>query len=299
MTPRPATLEASYAYCRQVAQGSGSNFCRAFGLLGPEKRRAMEALYAFMRLSDDLGDSDRPLADRRAALEQWRAQLTTSLAGQSEPQDTPSVLPALADTVARFQIPAEHLVAVLDGVAMDLDGCCYETFDELAAYCRRVASAVGRACLPVWGIRGDGALGPADQCGLAFQLTNILRDLKEDAQRGRVYLPREELRRYGYSPEDLAAGVADERFLRLIEFQLERTEQLYREGTALYDWLYPDGQRIFGMMLSVYHGLLRQIGRQPQVVLVRRVSLGWWSKTRIAARWLLAPPRRLRLPPRR
>ena len=298
MSPDAATLEASYARCRQVAKGSGSNFYRAFGLLGPEKRRAMDALYAFMRHTDDLGDGDQPLAARRAALDHWRAEVTAALAGetaQTEPDHEPNVLPALADTVARFQIPAEHLLAVLDGVQMDLDGVRYETFEELAEYCRRVASAVGRACLPIWGIRGDGALAPADQCGLAFQLTNILRDLKEDAARGRIYLPLEELRRCDYSPDDLAAGVADERFVRLMRLQLQRAEQLYREGAAVYDWLYPDGQRIFGLMLSVYHALLQQIARQPTVVLQRRVSLGWLPKTRLTARWLLKPPRRLRL----
>jgi phytoene synthase len=201
----------------------------------------------------------------------------------------------LADSVGRFHIPAEHLLAVLDGVQMDLDDRRYQTFDELAEYCRRVASAVGMACLHIWGFRGDGALEPADRCGLAFQLTNILRDLREDIQRGRVYLPQEELRQCDYSEQDLAAAVADARFHRLMQLQFDRAEQFYREATALFDWLDSDGQRIFGMMMTIYYRLLREIRKQPAAVLSRRVALGRLRKTRITARWFLLPPKHLLL----
>ncbi|MGQ9576566.1 MAG: phytoene/squalene synthase family protein [Thermoguttaceae bacterium] len=206
------------------------------------------------------------------------------------------ILPALGQAVQRFQIPAEHLLAVLDGVQMDIDGVPYETFDELAVYCHRVASAVGLACLHIWGFRGQEAYQPARQCGLAFQLTNILRDLKEDAARGRIYLPRAELRQFGYAPEELARGVADHRFDRLMAMQIQRARQFYRMGAELFDWLGPDGRRAIGMMVSIYGGLLERIAVRPREVLARRVRLGRWQRLRILARWRLLPPRRSSLP---
>jgi phytoene synthase len=202
----------------------------------------------------------------------------------------------LADVCRRFCIPAEHFLAVIEGVEMDLEGRCYRTFDELTEYCDRVASAVGLVCIHVWGFRGEGALGPTRRCGLAFQLTNILRDLKEDAARGRIYLPLEDLNRCGYSPDDLARGVADERFERLMAIQIDRARGLYREGAELFDWLEPPGRRIFGMMVATYYRLLETIARQPRRVLEGRVRLSPLERLRIAARWMLLPARRAALP---
>jgi len=292
MTCDPAVLEASYAQCRRISCLSGSNFCGSFLLLGRSKRRAMDALYAFMRHTDDLADSAIPVDERVAALGCWRAEVTAALTGEFDRHPARSLLHALADTVQRYRIPQEHLLAVLDGVQMDLENRRYETFEELTGYCRRVASAVGIACVYVWGFQGDEALETAARCGLAFQLTNILRDLKEDAQQGRFYLPLDELRQCDYSPEDLAAGIADARFMRLMRFQVDRAERFYRDGVRLFDLLHPDGRRTFGMMTTIYHELLRKIGRDPAIVLSRRISLGRFEKTRIAARWLLLPPRR-------
>ena len=194
MSGEAPSIDASYALCRRMARQSGSSFYPCFFLLGREKRRAMDALYAFMRHTDDLGDNPQPVAARASAVRGWRASLAGALNGSWETPQHP-LLPALADTVHRFHIPPEHLFAVIDGVEMDLAGRQYETFEDLAGYCRCVASAVGLACLHVWGYGGDEAREPADKCGLAFQLTNILRDLKEDAGQGRVYLPLEDLRR--------------------------------------------------------------------------------------------------------
>ncbi|NUQ65207.1 MAG: phytoene/squalene synthase family protein [Pirellulales bacterium] len=289
------SVEASYSFCRQLARRSGSSFYPCFLLLGREKRRGMDALYAFMRHTDDLVDSREPVASRQRALGHWRILLSEALSGAGVPLNHP-LMPALADAVRRFQIPPEHLHAVIDGVEMDLEARQYETFDDLAAYCRRVASAVGIACLHVWGFRGDGALAPADKCGLAFQLTNILRDLKEDVQQGRIYLPLEDFRESGYSPEALAAGVADERFLSLVERQLDRAEGFYREAAELFDWLERDGRRVFGMMTSLYYAILAEIRRRPTAVLSRRVRLPGPRKIRVAARWLLLPPKQLAFP---
>jgi phytoene synthase len=316
---RPAAgLEASYASCRRLARQARSSFYPSFLLLRGPRRKAMEALYAFMRHTDDLGDCPRPADQRRQALAQWRSTLEGSLAetntcragdlpvhlsgirsGSSEGQPArdscggagSDLLPALVDTVRRFRVPEEHLFAVIEGVGMDVAGRRYRTFAELAEYCHCVASAVGLACIHIWGFRGPGALEPARSCGLAFQLTNILRDLKQDAASGRVYLPQEDLDRCGYSAEDLGHGVADERFDGLMAIEIRRAQEFYRRGADLFDWLEPPGRRIFGMMLATYSRLLEAIAQRPQNVLVGRVHLSRWQKLRIAARWTLLPAR--------
>ena len=176
--------------------------------------------------------------------------------GQVDPQGY-AILPAVVQTVREFQIPPETLLAVLDGVEMDLEPRVYATFDELAVYCERVASAVGLACIHIWGFFGDNALGPSRSAGLALQLTNILRDLSEDARRGRVYLPLEDISACGYSAEELQNGVVNRPFLRLMEMEIDRAEQFYREAAELPRSLHKDGRRIFGLMMETYHALLR------------------------------------------
>ena len=312
MSRAEPAIGASYLACRQMSRRAGSNFYPCFLLLPKPKRRAMDALYAFTRHTDDLTDNAEPAPVRREALARWRASLEAALSGDLDgwgnadsgedrrggPDRPPreALLPALADTVARFRIPAEHLFAVIDGVAMDLAPARYDTFDALVSYCERVASAVGLACIHIWGFRGDEALEPARKCGIAFQLTNILRDVREDAQQGRVYLPREDLERFGHSVDDLRAGVVDERFDRLMQFEIDRARRFYHEGAELFDRLEPDGRRIFGMMITVYHRLLERIGHRPRDVFGGRVALSRWQKLRIAARWALLPTGRSALP---
>ena len=221
-------LSTSYAYCQRLARQSASNFYFSFLLLSREKRRAMCALYAYLRHVDDLADDEgHDYAARQKALESLRGALVDQTHAEHK---THPILPALADTVARYQIPLEYLTAVIDGVEMDLAGRQYETFDELEQYCERVASVVGQACIHIWGFRGEQALEPARRCGVAFQLTNILRDLKDDARQGRVYLPHEDLRRFGYSVEDLRAGKANSAFAALMEFEIARAESYYQAG---------------------------------------------------------------------
>jgi 15-cis-phytoene synthase len=283
-------LAASYAHCRRIARGSASNFYYSFLLLPKRKRMAMCALYAFLRRSDDLSDSLESIADRRGALARWRASLHRAVQGQ---HDDP-LLPALADTMAEFEIPLAYLDAVIDGVEMDLEPGEFETFEQLDQYCQRVASAVGLACLCIWGCRSEEAEAPARRCGVAFQMTNILRDLKEDAARERIYLPREDLDRFGYTADDLRRGVRDERFRQLMRFEIERTETLYAEAAELESWLPPDGRRVFGSMMAVYRALLGEIKRLDGDVLTTRARLSHWRKVRIATRWFLsrAPLRR-------
>ncbi|HLA85612.1 MAG TPA: phytoene/squalene synthase family protein [Thermoguttaceae bacterium] len=303
MTFPEITVESSYRFCHAAARRAGSNFYPCFLVLPGAQRRAMEAIYAFMRHTDDLGD--RPGTDatvRITALRAWRDTLDRALGGESGGVTGPerggpeNILPALGDAVRRFAIPPEHLRAVIDGVEMDVHGTTYETFDELAEYCHRVASAVGLACIHVWGFHGEEAIQTARHCGLAFQLTNILRDLKEDAAMGRVYLPREDFRRCDYSVEALRRGEADEAFLRLMRMEIDRAEAFYREGARLFDHLERPGQRIIGLMFGVYHGLLRKIASDPAAVLSRRVRVGRMERLRLAARWLLLPPGRRALP---
>ncbi|HWB10076.1 MAG TPA: presqualene diphosphate synthase HpnD [Pirellulales bacterium] len=288
-----ATLSASYEDCRRLARRSAKNFYYSFMLLPHDKRRAMCALYAFSRQTDDLGDSAQPVEARRAALADWRHSLDRGLSGI---YDSP-ILPALADTVDRFRLPPDYLHALIDGVEMDLDRNRYETFDELREYCYKVASVVGLCCIRIWGFRDERAMEPAVKCGVALQLTNILRDLKEDADADRIYLPQEDLRRFGYTCDDLRRGLVDDRFRRLMRFQVERAEQLYDEAAELDGWLSPDGRTAFGTMTGIYRGLLDEIKRLDGDVFRRRVRLTTWHKLRIAGRWLLThPPHPIRRP---
>lgn len=277
-------LRESYAHCRQIARGSASSFYYSFLLLPKRKRMAMCALYAFLRRTDDLGDSGEPEAERRSGLKAWRQALERAQSGDHHDP----LFPALADTMQAFRIPQEYLHDVIDGVEMDLEPVAYQTFEHLEQYCQRVASSVGLACLRIWGARPGGEQ-PARRCGLAFQLTNILRDLKEDAARDRVYLPREDLDRFGYTPEDLRAGVRDDRFRKLMQFEIARTEGLFDEAQSLHRWLEADGRRIFGSMLAVYRALLDEIKRLDGDVFSARVRLSRWRKMSIASRFLLQP----------
>jgi phytoene synthase len=259
----------------------------------------MEALYSFMRHTDDLADGEATGDDARRALAAWREALDAALAGCLAPdsgENYHTILPALADTVDKFQIPPEYLRETIAGVEMDLSNRRYETFDELAEYCYRVASVIGLACLRIWGYRGDDPAESAHACGQAFQLTNILRDLREDCGRCRVYLPQEDLRRFGYPEEDLAAGVGDERFRALMRFQLERVEQFYQDATPLARQLETEGRRIFVMMIRVYYRLLQAIQADPTRVLSQRVCLGRWRPLGIMARTFLRPSTKAVLP---
>ncbi len=295
MNLAPAQVEASYAACRRLARRASSNFPAGFFLLPATQRRAMDALYAFLRHTDDLVDDAAASATPREAMAQWREDLDDCLRGDAPPPfrspQAAALLPALADAVGRFRIPPEHLTAVLDGVEMDLQGQRYETFAALAGYCERVASAVGLACIHVWGFRGPEALGPARSAGIALQLTNILRDLKEDAGGGRIYLPLDDLRACGYSVEQLQQGVTGPAFRRLMELEIGRAGEFYRDGARLLDWLPPAPQRLFGMMMATYRVLLRKIARRPEDVFRRRIRLSRTKKLQLAARWALLPPR--------
>lgn len=295
------TIDASYAACRQISRRAKSSFYAGFLLLPGAKRRSMDALYAFARATDDIADGPGPLEQRRRQLAAWRSAVEEALGTCREPCGAGSmpdasmdqcfaplhVLPALADTIERFSIPPKHIGAMLDGAAMDLDRSRYETFDELTAYCRRVASSVGLACVHIWGFRGVEVFAPAEKCGVALQLTNILRDVREDLARERVYLPQDDLRQHSYTEADLRAGAADARFERLMAGQIARARSYYDEGEQIFAWLEPDGRRVCGVMMDRYRALLDAIARRPEAVLQGRIRLSRWTKARLAVQWLL------------
>jgi phytoene synthase len=279
------TLEQSYATCVEIAKTQARNFYYSFTVLPKEKRQAMCAIYAFMRHSDDLSDDGVTDEAKAAALKSWRGALDRALAGDYG--DSP-VLPAFHDTVKRYNIPPKLFHELIDGTEMDLVKTRYETFDEVYQYCYRVASVVGMVCIHVWGFDGgETAYVPAEACGIAFQMTNILRDVKEDAERGRIYLPLEDLRRFGYSEEDLLGGVVDDRFNRLMQFQCARAQEYYDKALPLIPLLHADGRPTFIIMYRIYRGLLGKIEKQGYDVFAQRARLSGAKKVGIVMKtWL-------------
>jgi len=280
MTPE---LDAGFRACRHVAGRAASNFTLAFWLLPVDQRRGMQALYAFARRCDDIADGPEPLDDRRAKLTRWREQLRAALAGHS----TEPVLTALADTVSRFVVPQHLLWRIIDGAQMDLHHSGFATYSDLRRYCEHVASAVGLACLAIWGCRDDEAILPAADCGVAFQLTNILRDLQPDGRAGRIYLPRDELARFGCAPIDWLGEVGTDKLRDLLEFQCQRAAGLFEAGARTERWLDRGPKRVFRLMWTTYRAILSRIERDPLIVLRQRVQVPCWRKLWLAGRVLL------------
>ncbi len=253
-----------------LTRRSGSNFYYSFLFLPRRKRVAMYALYAFCRTVDDAVDqgSGTP-SDQRRVLAEWRAEIGRAYAGRpAQP-----IAAELADIVRAFSIRQEHLEAILDGVEMDIDKRRYATFEELYEYCYRVAGAVGLACIEIFGYTDPRAREYAVNLGVALQLTNILRDLRSDAERGRIYLPLDELRRFGYPEEDLLRGRHTRAFQQLMRFQADRTHAYYRAARAALPRA--DRRRLVAaeIMGVIYHALLRAIEAKDFHVFERRVSL--------------------------
>jgi len=271
-------LEESYAHCRAVAKARARNFYYSFVLLDGDRKNAMCAVYAFMRYCDDL--SDEP-GSTRSAMERWRGALEDALAGR--PDESP-VWPAFLDTVARYSIPHEYFHAMIDGVASDLEPRTIQTFDELYEYCYRVASVVGLTTIHIFGFSSTEALPLAEKCGIAFQLTNILRDVREDAELGRVYLPAEDLARFGVAAEDLREGRRTECFGALMEFEIARARRYYAESRPLLGLIQPKARASLWALIAIYSDLLDLIAESHYDVLRRRVSLSALHKTGIVAR---------------
>jgi phytoene synthase len=273
-----ASLADSFRYCESLARREAGNFYPAFRILPREQRRAMCALYAYMRIADDCGDDEGSLEQKTERLNAWRAGLHAALRGDF----VHPVHPALAHIVERYRIPPEYLEAVLDGVAMDLGPVTYETFEQLRLYCYRVASVVGLCCIRIWGAREPAAERYAEDAGIAFQLTNILRDLREDAERGRVYLPAEDFSRFGYSRDALVAGRRDGAFRELMRFEIARARSFYEASEPLLPLLERPGRAVFLMMSRTYRGLLEAIEARDYDVFSGRVRVSSWRKLQFA-----------------
>jgi 15-cis-phytoene synthase len=261
------TVQDSYAYCEDVARRQAKNFYYSFLLLDPERRQAMCAIYAFMRYCDDL--SDEPGASREA-MERWRGALVNALAGKF---DEYPAWPAFCDTVQHYRIPHEYFFQMIEGVTSDLEPRAFQTFDELYRYCYQVASVVGLCTIHVFGFESPEALPLAEKCGVAFQLTNILRDISEDAARERVYLPAEDLRRFGVDSHELSNQKPNEVRRRLMEFEAGRARAYYRESQPLVDMIHKRSRPALRALIGIYSRLLTRIEQRNFDVFTERVGL--------------------------
>lgn len=279
------SLEESYRFCARLSRREARNFYYSFLLLPAERRRSMCALYAFLRHSDDLADEPGELAAKQAAIAAWRESLDRSLREDAAQADWPG-LPALADTVKRHAIPPHYLHEVLDGVVMDLEPRPFANFDELTVYCKRVASAVGRCCLHIWGFTSDGgrAESLADDCGLALQLTNIIRDVKEDSRNGRIYLPEDDRSRFQVASSELSGDRLGDRLRALLEFEAGRAYQFYERAERLVGLVDPVGRPVLRAIVGIYRTLLDEIVARGYDVMSARVSVPCWRKALIALR---------------
>jgi len=275
-----SALDDSYAHCRRIARARARNFYYSFVLLPREQRNAMCAVYAFMRYCDDL--SDEPGANR-ASIEQWRTALDEALAGRC---DAHPVLPAFHETVAHYRIPPRYFHEMIDGVASDLEPRHFATFDELYRYCYQVASTAGLTTIHILGFDSAEAPPLAEKCGIAFQLTNILRDIREDAARGRIYLPAEDLARCRVTEDDIRGGVRTPEFIDLMDFEADRARQYYRESQPLVGLVDRRSRASLAALISIYSRLLDRIERSNYDVFARRISLAAWEKSWIVLRAL-------------
>ncbi len=270
-------------YCQQKAAGSGSSFYYSFLLLPEERRRAITALYAFCREVDDVVDDCSDPATARATLAWWRQELAAAFHGT--PQHP--VARALAEVAPRFNLAEPRLAEIIDGMQMDLDFNRYPSFEVLRQYCHRVAGVVGELSAEIFGYRDRRTLEYAADLGMAFQLTNIIRDVGEDARRDRIYLPLDEIGRYGVSAADITAARETDDFRRLIEFQIERAQGYYREAFAKLPAVDRRAQRAGIVMAAIYRTLLDEIRRDGCRVLSQRISLTPVRKLWIAWRtWI-------------
>jgi len=290
-------LEESYALCCQTARRTAKNFYYSFLVMPREKRRAMCAIYAFMRRSDDIADGAANPAVALEGLRKWRATVDAALNGKKSQAGTPGppelgILPALADTVRRYRIPQKYFHELLGGTEMDQSRMRYETFDDLYKYCYLVASAVGLIVLPIFGFQDKGALVPAEACGIAFQLTNILRDVKEDAQMGRIYLPLEDLKRFGVSEDDIMDASATppgrsefhSRFVELMRFEAARAREFYEKARPLLGMIDADSRGTLAVMIGIYGGILDKIEEKKFAVFDGRIRLSVAEKLWIVAK---------------
>ena len=265
-------LEASYAFCQRIARTRARNFYYSFLLLSREQREAMCAIYAFMRYCDDISEGE---GASREGIERWRQDLDCALEGRF---GSNLLWPAFHDTVQRYNIPHEYFFQMIEGVSSDLQPKQLQTFDELYRYCYQVASVVGLTIIHIFGFESPEALQLAEKCGIAFQLTNILRDVREDRENGRIYLPEEDIRKFG---ADL--GVHDERFVKLMSFEAARARAYYDESRPLLELVHKRSRPSLWALIEIYRRLLTRIEGSNFNVLKKRIRVPTWEKLSILA----------------
>ena len=290
--------DEAYAQCEQITWEQARNFAYGIRLLPPDKRRALAAVYAYARRIDDIGDGDLPAVEKTAQLEAARQQVRALVArvkGDTTGalDDTDPVLVALTDVGARFQTPLEAFEELIDGCLADVNQAAYETFDDLLWYCRCVAGSIGRLSLGIYGATQPERQGKlADDLGVALQLTNILRDVREDFLNNRIYLPKEDLDKFGIEfapfgePEPFPSETMQARFANLVEFEANRAREWYGSGLRLLATIDRRSAACTGAMAGIYRRLLERIARNPHAVLEGRMSLPGSEKALVAAQAL-------------
>lgn len=293
MTSNKRSIRESYAACERIACRQRSTFHRSFCFLPAARRRGITAVYAFARMVDDISDmpGDIPVTDRLAALTKLRADFRAALedahAGRGTANDP--ILPAVADTIACFRLTSQHFEMIIDGAEQDLKITRYADFPSLHAYCRNVASSVGMICTQLFGGRDAAALPAAEQMGIAFQLTNILRDVAEDAARGRIYLPQSDLRDAGCSETDIIHGIHSPAFVNACQKTARRAAGYYDQARMLLSMLPFSSRRAVALMASCYAAILGDIAGSGYDVFRRRTSVPGWKKAMIFARVAIRP----------
>jgi phytoene synthase len=279
-------LSASRDFSRDLTRRAARNFYYGLKLLPEPKRSAMYALYAYMRLVDDIADDERPREQRAVDLDRWEALTHQAIAAAHDEAAMPdghTLWPAFAEMVRQYRVPTKVFDDMIAGQRQDLEPVTIPDFAALRAYCYRVASVVGVASLYVFGFSGgDETIELSVERGIAFQLTNILRDLREDAARGRCYLPADEMTRFGVSTAEIAAGTMTAGMNTLLQHQIERAREFYAHSEKLHALVQPDARPTLWAMTEIYRGILEKIAAKPERAMRRRIGLSSWAKIRIA-----------------
>jgi len=273
------SVEIGYRESREITRREAKNFYYAFLTLPQERRRAIYVAYAFCRYCDDAVDTAESVDQKTATLQSLHASLSDAYAGRTS---DPLFL-ALADVADRHDIPEEYFKQVIHGVESDLTKVRYRDFEELRTYCYQVASVVGLICLQIFGYKDDSAREHAIDLGLAMQLTNIARDIQEDLELGRIYLPQDEIARFGYSEEALEAGIVNESFINLMRFQAQRARSYFDSGFKLLPYLSPRSRACPAVMGQLYSKVLQRIEEAKFDVFQHRISLSKTEKLRVTA----------------
>jgi phytoene synthase len=282
----PSTTREAYQHCQRLTKKAARNFYFAFITLPSARRDAIYAIYAFCRMCDDIADGNDLVTVKQVEIEKVRNCLSFVYSGGIP---TDYIFLALADTIQRYSIPKHLFEELIAGVAMDLHIRRYATFDDLRNYCYRVASTVGLICLEVFGYAASAAQGSAISLGIGMQLTNIMRDLKEDQENDRIYLPTSEMEYFGYTEVDLSRGIMNNSFLDLMQFQASRARTFFEEGAALLPLLPLRSRACPTILHGLYHRLLDRIEEHGFDVFTKRIRLSTPEKVRLTAKlWTIS-----------